>query len=335
MTQTVHSASLKGGKALRGCRANWRLDAFVSASSPVPVTDEQCFLAGACHRRMSPTKGMNMRSVGRGLAVLKADAIVAATVVVHPIRELVRVGEAAVVFLDLRQLDHEPRITVLVEEVQRPALVALQDHVVRLQPAAADGMPGRDEIVHDEPDVMETGWDPGVEGAWGRVEEEDCRVAGGQHGLVRIFPNQLHPHHLSEEPPRILPVGHRQRDVIKPHVAPRARSALQRLGTHREGTGLEVGYRLSYKHVWIDWVPPGGPDCDPASHPEAFREKMLEGCMEHSRPVHDSGEQPVIRLKGQAGFHSHTFLSSLGSDPFEELTPEPALGSSFGSDPFE
>ena len=199
-----------------------------------------------------------------------------------------RVGEAAVVFLDLRQLDHEPRITVLVEEVQRPALVALQDHVVRLQPAAADGMPGRYEIVHDEPDVMDAGWDPGVEGAWGRVEEEDCRVAGGQHGLVRIFANQLHPHHLSEEPPRIFPVGHRQRDVVKPYVAPRARPALQRLGTHRECTGLEVGYRLSYEHVWIDRVPPGGPDCDPASHPQPFREKMLEGFMEHPGPVDDS-----------------------------------------------
>src|SRR3989449_260634 len=84
MTQTVHSASLRGGRpcGAAGPTGDW---------TPSSVLHPRC---------LSPTKGMNVRSVGRCLAVLKSDAIVAATVVVHPIRELVRVGQAAVVFLD-------------------------------------------------------------------------------------------------------------------------------------------------------------------------------------------------------------------------------------------
>src|SRR3989442_7664322 len=129
-------------------------------SSSVLGTDE-----GALRQRRA--------SFRRRFALFEPHPVPASAVVVHQVTEPLWIGKPPIVVFDLRQLDHEPRITVLVEEVQRPPLVALQHHVVRLQPAAADSMPGRNEIVHHEPDVMDAGWDPGVEGALCRVEEDD------------------------------------------------------------------------------------------------------------------------------------------------------------------
>ena len=46
---------------------------------------------------------------------------------------------------------------------------------------------------------------------------------------MRIFADHLHPEHLSEEPPRVLAVGHCQGDVIESQITPCARLAAQRL----------------------------------------------------------------------------------------------------------
>ena len=80
----------------------------------------------------------------------ETHAVSSSRVVVHQVREPAGVGEAPVLLLDLRELDHEARVAVLVEEVERPAFVALQHHVVRPQPVAAHVMPGRLQVVDDE-----------------------------------------------------------------------------------------------------------------------------------------------------------------------------------------
>src|SRR5439155_25700246 len=131
------------------------------------------------------------------------------------------IREATGLWLDLGDLDHEAGRTVLIMQVEAPALVALEESEVRRDGTAEPPeVPERRlQVVDDEAQVV-----PfrrvrvGKRDTRTGVEDEERCIAGGDDRLVGVVAHDLHPEAPLKEIARGASVGDGDSQVVEPEV---------------------------------------------------------------------------------------------------------------------